>query len=572
MIFLNTNTKKHEDSPELSKAEVAQDSYSQQGILRDLSVCKDDEAVPLSTDRQSELALIYGGAISSVQSPSPSQTTTVEEQGKSSETNSSLSRSSTWSTSVQTLLDQPPSTLPQWLVLGGIAFCFAFGAWATFGQIDEVGHAQGRLVPKGETYKIDPLEMGKVANIAVKEGQSVKAGQVLVELDTQIATGEVERLQQMLSASEIELTQKQTLLAKAHLEGRTRSQIAQATIQSQKAALIQANEKIAATRKLLSENQTMVAALQERIEHVKPLTETAQQLLKQKQVDWVAQKERLDRLAPLLKDGAISKEVVYQAEQNLRDRQSAIIQSQLGETASTREQVFQAEQSLRDCQSSITQNQGELQQAIAEAARLQAELTQREAEGRKIQLESQQQIQQLEVDITQLKGKIADTQNLLTSAKTKLNQRFLYASVNGVISSLNVRNKGEVVQPGQTVAELAPQGSPLELSAVLPNREAGFVKVGMPVQIKLDAYPYQDYGIIHGKVKSISADAKPDEKLGPVYRVTVELDRNYVTDEHKRIQFKAGQTASADIVIRRRRIADMLLDPIRQLKKGGINL
>ena len=94
----------------------------------------------------------------------------------------------------------------------------------------------------------------------------------------------------------------------------------------------------------------------------------------------------------------------------------------------------------------------------------------------------------------------------------------------------------------------------------------------MPVQLKLDAYPYQDYGVVSGKVTSISPDAKPDEKLGPVYRVKVELDRNYITDEDKRIPFKAGQTASADIIIRRRRIAEMLLDPIRQLQKGGINL
>lgn len=572
MSFLSPEDEQHGCLTALVLTEPIHERSFEQGLLLDISVSKDDKEVPLSTDTKSEVTLIYGGAVSSIQSPSPFQTPTLEAESKKLETNASPFPSSAWSTSVQTLLDHPPSTLPQRMVLAAMAFCVIFGAWATFGQIDEVGHAQGRLVPKGETYKIDPLEMGKVANIAVKEGQAVKVGQVLVELDTQLATGEVERLQQMLTVYEIELSQKQTLLSKAHLEAGTRSQIAQATIQSQKAALAQANEKMAATRKLLSENQMVVAALQERIEHVKPLTETAQQLLKQKQVDLVAQKDRLERLAPLLKDGAISQEIVYQAEQNLRDRQSAIIQSHLGETASTREQVFQAEQSLRDRQSSITQNQGELQQTLAEAARLQAELTQREAEGRKIQLESQQQIQQLEVDITQLKGKIADTQNLLTSAKTKLQQRFLYASVNGVVSSLNVRNKGEVVQPGQTVAELAPQEAPLVLSAILPNREAGFVKVGMPVQVKLDAYPYQDYGIIYGKVTSISPDAQPDEKLGSVYRVKVELDRNYVTDEHKRIQFKAGQTASADIVIRRRRIADMLLDPIRQLKKGGIKL
>jgi HlyD family secretion protein len=140
------------------------------------------------------------------------------------------------------------------------------------------------------------------------------------------------------------------------------------------------------------------------------------------------------------------------------------------------------------------------------------------------------------------------------------------------VSSLNVSHAGEVVQPGQTLAEISPQDTPLVLSAILPNREAGFVKTGMPVQVKLDAYPYQDYGIVPGKVTSISPDAKPDQQLGPVYQVKVSLDRNSVTSEHGSIRFKAGQTASADIIIRRRRIADILLDPIRQFQKGGIKL
>jgi len=113
---------------------------------------------------------------------------------------------------------------------------------------------------------------------------------------------------------------------------------------------------------------------------------------------------------------------------------------------------------------------------------------------------------------------------------------------------------------------------PLVLSASLPNQEAGFVKTGMPVQVKLDAYPYQNYGIVSGKVTSISPDTKPDERLGAVYRVEVSLAQSYLTANHQNIKLKAGETATAEIIIRRRRIADLLLDPIRQLQNGGINL
>jgi HlyD family secretion protein len=109
------------------------------------------------------------------------------------------------------------------------------------------------------------------------------------------------------------------------------------------------------------------------------------------------------------------------------------------------------------------------------------------------------------------------------------------------------------------------------LSAVLPNRDAGFVREGMDVQIKFDAFPYQDYGIVSGTVTSISPDTKVDEKLGAVYTVEIALESSSAIAA-QRMQLKAGQTASAEIITRQRRIIDIFLDPIKKLQQGGINL
>lgn len=485
---------------------------------------------------------------------------------------SAVTQKTNWSTSLQTILDQPPATLPQKLMLGGLVFCITFVAWATLGQIDEVGHAQGRLVPEGEVYKIHPLELGKIARISVQEGQLVQAGQVLVELDTELAKGEVERLEQLLNAQRIELTQKAGLIDRMHLEAQTLDKIAQAEAQAQQAAIAQVNAKAAVLPEQLSQNQSARVASQDRLARLEPLVAQAQELIAQRQAEAAAQAARLERLKPLLAQGAISKELVFQAEQSLRASQRAITQTHLEEDTNTQEQVFQAQQSLRDRAFAIAQSQSELGQNLAEIDQLQAGLTQKQAEGYRTQIETEQKIQQLELELTQLKAEVADKQNLLTTAKAQLKQKYLYAPVDGVLSSLNIRNIGEVVQPGQSIAEIAPQGAPLILLASLPNREAGFVKPNMPVQVKFDAYPYQDYGIVPGKVTKISPDAKPNEKLGAVYQVRVALDRNYVAADERTIPFKAGQTASAEIIIRRRRIADFLLDPFRQLQKGGIKL
>ena len=466
-------------------------------------------------------------------------------------------KTTSWSRSLQTLLEKPPATLPQRLITGGMVFCLAFGAWAWFGHIEEVGTAQGKLVPKGETYKIDSLEPGKVTMVLVEEGEAVKAGQVLVELDAELSQKEIERLEQMLSAYRLELEQKRALLERVSLEAQTLAMIAAAETLAQHSTIALAKQKAATTRQLLAQMHSKAAAYQVKQMGLKPLSAMEQESIEQLRLEIAAHQQRIKRLKYLAKEGVVSQEYVFQAEQAWRDSQ---------------QRLFQAQQRLREVQIRITQSQGELASGEKETERLEAELTQKKAEERRIELEIQQRIKQLELETTQIEAKIAETDNLLLSAKTKLKQKFFKAPVDGLVSSLDLQNPGTVIQAGQTIAEIAPKGMPLLLSAILPNREAGFVKEGMPVRIKFDAYPYQDYGVISGKIVSISADAETNDQLGEIYRVKVELDRDYITENRQKIEFKAGQTATADIVIRRRRIVDVLLEPIRQLQKDGINL
>ena len=506
-------------------------------------------------------ALIYGGAsseaISISQTSAPSTTTDA--------------KLTLWSPSVQTLLDQPSSKLPERLIAGGMVFCLAFSAWAWLGQIEEMGTAQGKLIPNGETYKIEPIDLGKVSHIAVEEGDVVKAGQVLVELDTDLAEKEVQRIEQRLGAYQIELSQKQGLLKRVRLEVQTHKRISLAETLAHQSAIALAKEKAAIARQLLAQQQAEVIAHQTRQAQLKPLSSLAQERLDQLRAEILIHQQRIERLRPLEKEGAVSQEFIFQAEQGQRQIEKQLIQSQLQEITNAKEQLFQAEQSLLALEARRTQTQGELFSALEEVKRVQAELSQKQAERLRMELEAQQKIQRFELEITQINAKIAETQNLLVSAQAKLKDKFLKAPIDGVVLSLGLKNAGKVVQAGQTIAEIAPQNEPLVLSAILPNKEAGFAEKGMPVQVKFDAYPYQDYGVISGKVISISADAEPNERLGEVYRVKVALERDHIIDNQKMIKFKAGQTATADIVIRRRRIVDVLLDPIRQLKQDGIN-
>ncbi|NDJ19289.1 HlyD family efflux transporter periplasmic adaptor subunit [Myxacorys almedinensis] len=444
------------------------------------------------------------------------------EQLKPSEQGVGISPSQ-WSDSLQTMLDQPPSTLPIRFTLGGIVFCTCFAAWAWFGQINEVAHAQGKLEPKGQAYKVQSSELGKIQHVFVKEGQAIKAGQAIAELDNDVALYDIERLERELASAQTELQQMQFMLGQNRLQANLRTLMAQ-----EKTAMHQGDIKQARSEAM-----------------------TSQALIDQLQTDVSAQTERLERLQPLVQEGAIAQEYIFSAEQSLRDRQRT-----------------------------ITEHQGSLQKNTAIVERLQSELTQKQAEVKEVQLESQQQFQQLEIQITQQHAKIDGLMTQIKTAQTKLKQRFVYAPVSGVVSTLNVKHPGEVLQTGQALAEIAPSHQPLTLSAVLPNQEAGFVKPGMTVQLKFDAFPYQDYGMVPGKVTKISQDTHLDEQRGQVYRLEIQVDQAALSPEHtadattrdrQKIALKAGQTATAEIITRNRRIVDVLLDPLKQLQ-GGMNL
>lgn len=481
--------------------------------IEDLQSSSDQETFVLSILlSDSESGMIYGGIApidtvdSSVISGSPQRSTPTERKQAEHE--------QAWSPSLQHLLDQPPSSLPIRFVVGGLLFSCVLGAWAWFGQVQEVSQAQGRLVPQGEVYKIQPVNQGEITKIAVEEGASVQAGDIIAVLDNRLAEAEVDRLEQTLNNLRFQVIQVQGLIDRTRSELDTRRAIATAEIRAQEAAIDQAQARSA----------------------------TSQQALSQLQTEASAYESRLARLQPLVEEGVIAQE-----------------------------QLFQAEQALREHQRLMTQTNGELQQSLSEVEGLQAQLAQRKSEGQRSELEAQQRLQELEVQLAEAQSKITETEHLLAAARTKLEQMYLYAPVDGVVSSLNVSNSGEVTQAGQTIAEIAPEGAPLMLSAVLPNRDAGFVREGMAVQVKFDAFPYQDYGIVSGTVTSISPDAKVDEKLGAVYKVEIALEQNTAI-EAQRMQLKAGQTASAEIITRQRRIVDILLDPIKKLQQGGINL
>ena len=435
-----------------------------------------------------------------------------------------------WSDSVQSILDQPASTLPLKFAFAGFLFLAAFLTWAWVGQVDEVAKAPGKLGPQDESVKVQPVELGKVAEVTVKEGDTVQQGQVLMALESELDRKAIEQLQTTLISQQSELSQMDIMIAKKQAEVTMRlsmfdlndRRILEKDEQSQRVSLAQ-NDTIA---------QTQVS------------------LNRQLEQDIAAQRQRIEKIRDLANQGGFPKD-----------------------------QVMQMEQTLREKERNLTEGTGKLQQTLSEPDKLSADLARKQSEdiarkqleSTQIQSSAQQDIEQLRLRQAEITGKMKETKSQMATAKAKKEQRYIYSPASGKITTLNLKHSGQVVQPGEAIAEISPQGKPLILSTLLPSHEAGFVKPGMMTQIKLDAFPYQDFGVVSGKVLSVSPDSKTLKDGAQVYRVDIALDRPNIRVRGQTIELSTGQTGTAEIITRRRRIMDLLLDPIKQLK-GNISL
>ncbi|HEV2765675.1 MAG TPA: HlyD family efflux transporter periplasmic adaptor subunit, partial [Pyrinomonadaceae bacterium] len=102
--------------------------------------------------------------------------------------------------------------------------------------------------------------------------------------------------------------------------------------------------------------------------------------------------------------------------------------------------------------------------------------------------------------------------------------------------------------------------------ARVPNKDIALVEPGLPVKLKLDAFPFQDYGTLEGRVTYVSPDAQQDDELGSVYRVHIAPAQTHVSARGKDITLRPGLNATADIITERKSVLSLLLEPFRKLK------
>lgn len=406
----------------------------------------------------------------------------------------------------------PPSPVGR-AILWVILSLFVSGVlWATFGWIDIVATAPGKIIPSGYSKVIQPYETGVIAVIHVQDGQVVKKGDVLIELDPTQNQADRDRAANEYRAAKVDAARLRALIA-----GQTEFSVPADA--DPRYVLLQQQ----LLRDQLAAYQARVEAVRHVIDQRKAVLEQTKENIRRLEATVPMEVERAEAYKKLFEHEAVTMLDVLQAEEQRIDK--------------TQELAGQRKRLLQD--------QGALAEAEKNYRALVSEF---------------QRINQAELSAVETKA--ASLIQDVTKAGQKAEWQRLTTPIDGVVQQLAVHTVGGVVTPAQQLLIVVPQDQPVEVEAQVENKDVGFVREGQPVEIKVETFPFTLYGTIPGKVLTVSDDAAPIENVGLVYPTRVSMDRSSIQVEGRLVNLSPGMAVTVEIKTGRRRVIEYLLSPL----------
>jgi hemolysin D len=423
------------------------------------------------------------------------------------------------------LRDTPVHPAPRitlWLIM---AFSLIALLWAVFGRIDVVATAVGKIIPNDRTKVIQPMETAVVKAIHVHDGQEVQPGQVLIELDATTATADSERLRGEALTARLEALRAQALLS---------------ALPNGVSPKLKPLKGVDADRLLAEQNQA-VGQYQEYKAHQLQLQAEINRRRAELSATW-DQVFKLEQTAPI-------------ARQRAQDYQKLLKENYISQHGYLeREQArIEQEQDLASSRSKVA----EIQAALLEAQRQQVTLT---AETRRQLLDQHNLAEQKAVSLEQE----------LVKAEQRGRLMHMTAPVAGTVQQLAISTIGGVVTPAQPLMVIVPKENVLEVEAMLPNKDIGFVNPGQDAEVKVETFPFTKYGTLHGTITQVSSDAIQDEKLGLIYSTRVKLAKDTLRVENKTVRLTPGMAVTVEVKTGTRRVIEYFLSPLIQVASESL--
>ena len=390
----------------------------------------------------------------------------------------------------------------------GIAVLFT---WAAFAEVDQITRGTGKVIPSSKAQLVQPSEPSVVSEILVRNGQSVKKGDLLVRLDdsqSASALGELQTENERLQARAQRLDREAggsssgCEAGTACAEERRLAQARADTARAREASLASAVEQ---RRRDLSEAQATASALESSLRLAR---------------------EQVDMLRPLAQKNIVPQTDLLSAQREVVDLQGRL--------------------------SAARQAAGRASAAISQA---QADLSQARADFR----------QQALAERSEITTRIAVNEESIRGASARRDRNELRAPSDGVVNDLQVSTQGGFVNAGEQIMQIVPVGDKLLIEARISPSDRAFVKVGDKANVKVTAYDFSIYGGMRGTVVQVSADSIFDEvEREAYYAVVIETDRAFIEKGGVRLPIVPGMVCDVEILTARRSVLSYLFKPVNR--------
>lgn len=380
-------------------------------------------------------------------------------------------------------------------------------AWSWFGTIEESVPGTGQIVPEGKIRRVMAPFNGLISELYVSENQHVKAGQKLIVFDPEAINIQKEGFQQ-----ELNLLQQESQALQAAATGANPGSLDPVQ-----------REWLESTRRSYQSQSQEIAMQVEAAKHAYQQS-IAQQKSLRAIVDSKAQ--QVAKLKQLYEQGGLPKKELMDAEQDLQLKQ--------GELDATTEL--------------ISTRKAEIEQAESRRSTLNDKYRQ------------------------DLMGRIMDHTNRMSRLRSQIAQaqltvkrEVLTAPISGTINEQVIHGKGEVVTGGTALLTIVPENSGIVAEIKVTNRDLSYIRLGQKVALKMEAFPYQRFGKLWGKVIAISPSSHSDAEGNQFFMITIRPEKNALKDETGKLHpIRSGMSVTADIITREKSILSFFTESLHE--------
>ncbi|QCD51749.1 HlyD family type I secretion periplasmic adaptor subunit [Campylobacter sp. RM16192] len=390
-------------------------------------------------------------------------------------------------------------------------------SWLILAKVDVVVSAQGKVIPSGEIKILKPLESGVVSKIFVKDGDKVKKGDILIQIDPTVTDASLSNKQ-----DDLKVINSDILLFNALINEQELSKEELANLNISQLNLYTSQKEI--LKNTYESNEAKIEAANLDIKTQKAELSRVKLLLSKEEATKKRLQSVLDIIAKKEYD-EVNKNIINLTEQN----------------SMAKFKLDEADKKLKEIKEQSKTLIKELKSKWIETS------LSKERERRELS---------------------AQIDAILFSNKTQQ----IKSPTDGYVGKLLIHTEGGVVNPNDNLISIIPSDVPLVIKSSVLNKDIGFLKVGQEVAIKIDTFSFQKYGLLQGVITHVSNDAIEDEKLGLIYEIQVKPKSLEIKVDGEMKKLDIGMSVITEVKVGKRRVIELFIYPIIKYLDEGLSV